>query len=108
MPETDRKWNSAENKYKALVTQRCFMFGSSDTDFKIRNRNLLTIRQQGSFLQKRSQRDRLAVDPVVDVEPMNIFVVKEMLKKKGLDSVAATRGIEVFNMIEDLIESFLL
>ena len=44
MPETDRKWNSAENKYKALVTQRCFMFGSSDTDFKIRNRNLLTIR----------------------------------------------------------------
>ena len=45
---------------------------------------------------------------VVDDEPMNIYVVKEMLKEKNLESIAATSGIEALEIIEERIANFLL
>ena len=45
---------------------------------------------------------------VVDDEPMNIYVVKEMLRGKNIESIAETSGVQALNIIEDRIENFLL
>ena len=39
---------------------------------------------------------------------MNIYVVKEMLKEKNIESIAETSGIQALNVIEERIENFLL
>lgn len=44
----------------------------------------------------------------VDDEPMNIYVIKEMLKERNLDSISATSGREAIDIIQERIENFLL